>query len=105
MNTGIESLYFSTRALDDGRIIGVHRLMFHWTLHIDISDIGYEDRYCYHQLAAAIIDMHTWDGKGDPPGRWHKHPATGRRRNPDTGFIWHESEARDANGNLITRNF
>lgn len=97
----VDSDYIFMNTLSDGRVIGVHRLLFHWTLHVDISEFGYEDRYCYENLPDALKDAVTWDGQGDPPGRWHKHPRSGRRRNPDTGLIWHESEARDSRGNLI----
>lgn len=99
----IRKLYLGIRTLPDGRIIGVHRLLFHWTMHVGIDNVGYEDRYCYNDVIDAMTDLANWTGDGDPPGRWHKHPGSGRRRNPDTGFIWHESEARDAKGNLIQR--
>ncbi len=95
--------YIFTKALPDGQIIGVCRLLFHWTLHVGISDVGYDDRYCYQSPLDAVSDAQAWDGSGDPPGRWHKHPSTGRRRNPDTGLTWHESEARDSRGMPIER--
>jgi len=74
--------YTDVRQLPDGRILGVHRLLYHWTLHIDISPIGYEDRYCYQTREQAVAAMTAWNGVGDPGGGWHRHPATGRRR-PD----------------------
>lgn len=70
---------------------GVHRLMFHWTVHYGIDDYGYSGRYCYATQADAIESLAGWTGEGDAPGRWHKHPPTGRRRDPDTGEVWHES--------------
>ena len=42
----------------------------------------YLDRWCYHSVAAAIEAAKAWDGvwpEGEPDG-WHRHPATGRRR-------------------------
>ncbi len=92
----IKEHYTAIRVLPDGRICGVHRLLYHWTMHIGLSDYGYEERYCYETQAQATESMNAWDGTGDPPGDWHKHPDTGRRRNPMTGEIWHESEQRYA---------
>lgn len=40
---------------------------------------SYEDRWCYHTPGAAIIALANWDGTGEPEG-WHRHPASGRRR-------------------------
>lgn len=74
---------------------GVHRLLFHWTVHYGISEYSIEGRYCFQTESMAWEALLAWDGKGDMPGRWHKHPPTGRRRDPDTGEIWHESERRD----------
>jgi hypothetical protein len=89
-----KSHYTAMRELPDGRVCGVHRLLFHWTMHIGISNYGYEERYCYQTEKQAIDSMMAWDGTGDPPGDWHKHPDSGRRRDPFTGEIWHESQYR-----------
>lgn len=72
--------YEGLRVLPDGRVLGVLRLMYHWTLHIDLHDTGYEDRYCYQTSAQALAAMNEWDGTGDPGYGWHRHPATNRRR-------------------------
>lgn len=71
--------YEQIKELPDGRIIGVNRLLFHWTLHVDIHEGGYEDRYCYQMRYGALLAMGKWDGAGDPEG-WHRHPKSGRRR-------------------------
>lgn len=80
--------YHSMRKLNDGRWIGVHRLLYHWTLHIDISPWGYEDRYCYPNLEDAQKALEVWDGTGDPPSGWVRHPKTARRRDLKTGREW-----------------
>ncbi len=92
--TEITEHYTFLGKLEDGRICGIHRLLFHWTLHIGIDHFGYEDRYCYSSQPVALLDMIHWEGEGDPPTHWHKHPATGRCRDPLTGEIWNESEVR-----------
>ena len=86
----VKEHYVALRQIDDGRIIGVHRLLMHWTVHIDISDTGYEDRYCFQNQVDAVIAMETWTGAGDLPGRWHRHVGTNRRRDPKTGREWIE---------------
>lgn len=89
MFDGIREHYPDFRQLPDGRFIGVMRLLFHWTMHVDIHPVGYEDRYCFetYELAKAAFD--DWDGTGDPEG-WHRHPMTGRRRDLKAGTEWFE---------------
>lgn len=79
--------YIDLKQLPDGRYIGTHRLLFHWTLHIDIDDVGYADRYCFatYELTKKAFD--EWSGEGDPDG-WHRHPKSGRRKDPVTGREW-----------------
>ncbi len=69
------------------RICGVSRLLYHWTLHVDIDWSGYAERYCYGTRVHAEQALEAWDGSGDPEG-WHRHPETGRRRNLTTGEEW-----------------
>jgi hypothetical protein len=71
--------YHAIRALPDGRVIGVMRLLFHWTLHVDVDWYGYNDRYCYATLEQAMAGFNQWTGDGEPSG-WHRHVKTGRRR-------------------------
>jgi len=84
----IRKSYVILRTLPDGRLGGVLRLMFHWTLHVDIDHNGYADRYCFKHLPDAISALMNWDGTGDPGDRWHRHFGTGRRRNLETGEEW-----------------
>jgi hypothetical protein len=92
----VRGLYFALRLLPDGRIIGIHRLLFHWALHIDVHEDGYEDRYCYDGLGDAIEGFLHWTGQGDPPGGWRQHPRTRRRRDPVTGKITSADELAPA---------
>jgi hypothetical protein len=41
---------------------------------------GVEDGWEYETREAAVADFLTWNGEGDPPGPWIRHPASGRRR-------------------------
>ncbi len=83
----VKNQYIDLRQLPDGRYIGTLRLLFHWTMHVDIDPIGYADRYCFatYELAKKAFD--EWSGDGDPD-YWHRHPKTGRRRDPETGREW-----------------
>lgn len=83
----IRQWYIDLKRLPDGRFVGTHRLLFHYTFHIDIDLIGYADRYCFatYELAKKAFD--EWTGEGDPEG-WHRHPPSGRRRDTATGREW-----------------
>ena len=43
---------------------------------------GYNDVWDYASRAAALEDMNTWNGEGEPDG-WTRHLLTGRRRGED----------------------
>jgi hypothetical protein len=54
----------------------------------DVGDrVTVGDRWCYHTLVDALHAFEAWDGTGEPEG-WHRHPYSGRRRDPDTGEEW-----------------
>jgi hypothetical protein len=44
--------------------------------------LTYDDRWCYHSPEAAMAAAKAWEGPwpGSEPTGWHRHPATGRRR-------------------------
>lgn len=83
----VRKSYVVMKQLPDGRLCGVLRLLYHWTMHVDIDPCGYRERYCYKSLPDAIIALDKWDGTGDPEG-WHRHPESGRRRDLETGQEW-----------------
>ena len=86
----VRPYYADVKLLPDGRYIGTMRLLFHWTIHVDIDPMGFwRERYCFatYELAKRALD--EWDGIGDPD-YWHKHPDTGRRRDPLTGRMWYD---------------
>lgn len=87
LSHGIAAHYVALRTLPDGRIIGVARLLYHWTLHVDIDEVGYADRYCFATQGLAETACRDWSGIGDPAG-WHRHPKSGRRRDLATGYEW-----------------
>jgi hypothetical protein len=75
--------YYRARPLGDGLFLAITRLLFHWSLHVCEGGnyMTYVDRWCYQtqEMAEAALDA-DWDGTGDAPLGWHRHPYTGRRR-------------------------
>ncbi len=71
--------YQFPRQLPDGRWIGVRKMLTTFGLFVGLNEIGNTSRYCCTQehLADLMIDIATWDGKGDPPGMWIKHKGRG----------------------------
>lgn len=84
--------YTTIRTLPDGQVCGVKPLVFHWTVHVDLDSVGYRDRWCFQTEDQANTALAAWDGVGDMPGDWHKHPTSGRYRNPETGAVWKDGE-------------
>lgn len=39
-----------------------------------------DDVWCYHRAEDALAAAEAWNGEGDPPDGWHRHPMSGRRR-------------------------
>lgn len=69
------------RDLDDGRRLWLIPMIFTYRLVIgDPEADGYDDAWCYGLLPEAAVGMATWDGEGDPPGRWIRHVGSARRR-------------------------
>lgn len=81
------------RELDDGREISAVRMMFTWRLCIGpAGESTIDDFYCYGDMGEVLNACLSWDGEGDPPGRWHRHGRSARRREFDlkTGEIVRE---------------
>lgn len=75
--------YGMVRELDDDRYVAVVPFLFTWGLiwgHKKEVLFGHSDRWCYKSFHIAFVAATVWDGTGDPPGNWIKHPLTGRRR-------------------------
>jgi hypothetical protein len=74
------------RLLPNGHWAAIRPMMFTTAIVTGrmFDRIGYDDRWCYHDMASAQAALDAWDGTGEPEG-WHRHPGTGRRvsRSPD----------------------
>lgn len=66
----------------DGKLCGVQRFIFTSGflvgLRFDGWTYSYDRRYCYADDDEAVDAARTWDGQGDPPGRWVKEKVSGR---------------------------
>lgn len=41
---------------------------------------GIDSSFYYHTREAALVAAATWNGNGDAPVGWFRHPNSGRRR-------------------------
>jgi hypothetical protein len=66
---------------DRTRLVAIMPLIYTHAIVTIADAFGYEDRWCYHDYAAAKCALDEWDGcSGTEPQGWHRHPASGRRR-------------------------
>lgn len=85
--------YIWLHELPDGRLCGVLRLLFHYTVHIGIVDFSYTSRWCFDSdPVEAVLSLLAYSGEGDMPGAWRKDVSGRRRHDPTTGIIWHEED-------------
>lgn len=75
--------YSDLEVMPDGRYACVMPLLFTHAIIIgDVRGVGPDDRWCYSSLEKAQTELLYWKDcnfEGEPAG-WHRHPATGRRR-------------------------
>lgn len=68
----------------DAGICCVVRYMFTYAILSDLNRCGYEGRWCFSSYEKALAALDAWSGAdGTEPTGWHRHPDTGRRRDPD----------------------
>lgn len=73
------------RDLPDGRVLDVYALLWgraRLLLSRDATDQGAIDVWEYPSVDSATTALGEWDGEGDAPYGWDRHPRSGRRR-PD----------------------
>lgn len=86
--------YLGERSAGPGEFACVMPLMFTGAIIKGTvgSELGYDNRWCYHSVDVAIAALDEWERRGfegEPLG-WHRHPDSGRRRtngNPSTEYI------------------
>ena len=76
------------RVLPDGRELAAIRQIYNARLTIGPAGEQFiDDFYCYEDMGDVISAVRSWDGEGDPPGRWHRHGRSGRRRKWEGGVL------------------
>jgi hypothetical protein len=80
--------YTDLKRLNERFIGGLMKFMFTTAIiKIEVNNFHcYEDRWCYHSEQDARLALQNWDGTGEPTG-WHRHPASGRRRENELEYI------------------
>jgi hypothetical protein len=65
---------------------GVKQMLCTWGLFYNMTrESSGDGRYCFANMYQAITALATWDGVGDPPGKWIKHKGkSGEYNNPNT---------------------
>jgi hypothetical protein len=74
--------FYKAKRLSDGVIAGIRPLLYHWTMNVCMTGDKFSlyDRWCYANKQLAEYALEAWDGIGDAPVGWHRHPRTSRRR-------------------------
>lgn len=83
VNTDLYEGSLAVRTLEDGRVVVLYPMIYTTRLCIGPAESPcYDDAWCYPDVGTGLLAFATWDGEGDPPEGWTRHPASGRRR-PD----------------------
>jgi hypothetical protein len=81
----IEALeYVHPKLLASGEWAALRQMFFTVGLFVGLDQTGYRTRFCYPNMAHAVLALDLWDGTGDPPGPWIKQKGLpgGDRSNP-----------------------
>lgn len=73
--------------LESGEYAYVQRMLFTYGLLVGCDESGYRTRFCYEDAREAVHALLTWDGRGDPPGRWIKEKKRGGDRENPLRFL------------------
>jgi hypothetical protein len=71
-NENLKVMWFAEKAWEIGDDLYLsHKLMFHYALLVNPTDLGYEHRYCYKNLALLVKAMEEFKETGKLR-YWHK---------------------------------
>lgn len=65
--------YFAFKQTSDKGLCGIFKFIFTYGICYGLDAGGCIGRYCFENVLDAILALDSWDGTGDPPGRWIKH--------------------------------
>lgn len=76
-----DNSYTDYRVFPSGRNAAIRKLLFTYAIFSDMDEVTVGGRWCYSSYKAAKQALEAWSGEDDTePQGWHRHPATGRRR-------------------------
>lgn len=73
-----ENGYTDLKPMPDGKMAGLHRMMYTTGLCVGMDRGGLARRYCYEREEDARAALVAWDFNGDPPGPWIKEKPSDR---------------------------
>ena len=77
--------YFNLKKIKGRGICGLQQYIYTVGLCYNLTEFGYEGRYCYPTKESAINAINNWNGKGDPQDeQWIKHKGEKEYNNPLT---------------------
>jgi hypothetical protein len=84
--------FHKAKILSEGVVAAIRPLLYHWTMNVCMTGDKFSlyDRWCYANKSLAEYALAAWDGEGDAPVGWHRHPPSARRRengDPDREYI------------------
>lgn len=77
-----EGWYLCPKVSADRRqVVAIAPMIFTAAIITMTDNTGYNDRWCYADVASAKAALDAWSGNiGTEPDGWKRHPRTGRRR-------------------------
>lgn len=72
--------YYAICRLPSGKVAGIHRQLYTFSLCDGLTAEGISRRFCYEHERDAVSAIASWDGVSDPPGPWIKEKSTRSER-------------------------
>lgn len=65
-----DGTYLDVRALEDGTIVGVGRLLYTTAIYIDMDELGWRSRFCFDEHELALSEYKKLQSGTDEPSGW-----------------------------------
>lgn len=62
--------YLDVRALEDGTIVGIGRLLYTTAVYVDMNEWGWSQRFCFDDRELAASEYQKLKTKSDEPSGW-----------------------------------
>lgn len=74
----LDAGYTDLQTMSDGKVCGLHKMLYTTALCVGMDRGGYQRRYCYEKESDARKALAMWDGIDDPEGPWIKEKSSDR---------------------------